>query len=96
MANTTGKKYGGRSKGTPNRTTLETKTLLKSIIDKELPKMGGILERLEPMERINAIAKLLVYILPKQQETSLEVKEPLTEEAIAYRIAELKKKLYND
>jgi hypothetical protein len=29
MANTTGKKYGGRQKGTPNKLTKELRTLLK-------------------------------------------------------------------
>ena len=31
MANTTGKKYGGREKGTPNRLTKELSTFLKYI-----------------------------------------------------------------
>ena len=89
-------KTGGRSKGTPNRTTAETKDLLKSIVGKELTKLGVMLEQLEPMERINAISKLLPYILPKQQETSIEIKQPLTEEARDKRILELKNKLKND
>lgn len=92
----TGIKTGGRSKGTPNRTTAETKELLKTIIGKELTKLGGMLAKLEPMERVNAISKLLPYILPKQQETSIELKQPLTEEARAARILELKNKLNND
>ncbi len=89
-------KTGGRSKGTPNRTTAETKDLLKSIVGKELTKLGVMLEQLEPMERINAISKLLPYILPKQQETSIEIKQPLTEEQREARLLELKNKLYND
>ena len=89
-------KTGGRSKGTPNRTTAETKDLLKSIVGKELTKLGVMLEQLEPMDRINAISKLLPYILPKQQETSIEIKQPLTREQSDARILELKKKLYND
>jgi len=31
MANTTGNKYGGRQKNTPNRGTKELRTLLKDI-----------------------------------------------------------------
>lgn len=93
MANTTGKKYGGRSKGTPNRTTAETKELLKTIVGTELDKLGVLLEQLEPMERVNAISKLLPYILPKQQEMIVEVKGTLTAEAREQRILELKKRL---
>ena len=36
MANTTGNKYGGRSKGTPNRLTKELRTVLKDIVYREL------------------------------------------------------------
>ena len=31
MANTTGKKHGGRKKGTPNRLTRELRTILKDV-----------------------------------------------------------------
>ena len=95
MANTTGKKFGGRTKGTPNRTTSETKELIKDIVNKELEWLPKLLMKLEPNERINAIAKLLPYVLPKQQELSVEVevKEYLTAEERVQRLKELKTKL---
>ena len=37
MANTTGKKFGGRKKGTPNKTTQSVKESLKSVYD----RLGG-------------------------------------------------------
>ena len=37
MANTTGKKFGGRKKGTPNKTTQSVKESLKYVYD----RMGG-------------------------------------------------------
>ena len=39
MANTTGKKYGGREKGTPNRLTKELRSVLKDIVYQELEKI---------------------------------------------------------
>jgi hypothetical protein len=39
MANTTGKKYGGRQKGTPNRMTKELRVLLKDIMYQELKEV---------------------------------------------------------
>ena len=36
MANTTGKKFGGRQKGTPNRLTKELRAVLKDLIHEEL------------------------------------------------------------
>ncbi len=86
----------GRPKGSLNKTTAETKDLLQKIIGKELTKLGAMLEQLEPNERITAISRLLPYILPKQQETSIEVKTVLSEEDRAKRILELKKQLQDD
>ena len=39
MANTTGKKYGGRQKGTPNRMTKELRSILKDILYQELEEI---------------------------------------------------------
>lgn len=92
MANTTGQKYGGRTKGTPNRTTVETKELLQKILGKELDKLETLLEKLEPSERVNAIAKLLPYIVPKQSEIKTEIKTEnieLSKEQREKRIADL-------
>lgn len=78
----TGIKTGGRTKGTPNRTTAETKTLLQSIVNREIKNLSLLLEQLEPNERVNALTKLLPYIVPKQTEIVVEPKnfelEPLT------------------
>lgn len=72
------KKTGGRVAGTPNRTTSETKELLNKIVGKELNKLGTLLEKLEPTERVNAIAKLLPYIVPKQSEIKAEIETNLS------------------
>ena len=82
----------GRSKGTPNRTTAETKELLQKIVGKELDKLGFLLEKLEPIERVNAIAKLLPYIVPRQSEIKADIKtenSEMTSEQREARIAEL-------
>ena len=67
-------KTGGRIAGTPNKTTTDTKEVLKNVLSKELDKLGNILNKLEPTERVNAIAKLLPYILPKTSEVKAEIK----------------------
>lgn len=76
MANTTGQKFGGRKKGVLNKTTKETKDLLKKIIDKELDKFEEMFEKLEHKERMEVVIKILPYILPKQSEISLTENEP--------------------
>ena len=49
MANTTGKKYGGRQKGTPNKvnsTSSETKQLLQNIVAKQIENLETTLDKL--------------------------------------------------
>lgn len=68
----TGIKTGGRQKGVLNRTTSETKEVLKKIVNKELNGINSLLRKLEPKERVDALIKLLPYIVPKQNAISLE------------------------
>ena len=77
MANTTGKKYGGRQKGTPNRMTKELRVLLKDIMYQELEKIQERFSLLEPKQRIELIIKLMPYILPKVNSISHTANEPL-------------------
>ena len=77
MANTTGNKYGGRQKGTPNRITKELRTLLKDILYQELEQIQKRLELLEPKERIELLIKLMPYTLPKVTSVSHTTNEPL-------------------
>lgn len=93
MANTTGKKFGGRTKGTENKTTQETKELLQKVVGKELDKLGVLLAKMEPLERVNSLAKLLPYILPKQSEITVGPKDEMTPEQKAKRLKELREKL---
>ena len=77
MANTTGKKYGGRKKGTPNRMTKELRVLLKDIMYKELEEVQERFSLLEPKKRIELIIKLMPYVLPKVNSISHKTNEPL-------------------
>ena len=65
MANTTGKKFGGRQKGTPNRLTKELRAVLKDLIHEELETLQERMDHLDPKERLEVLVKLLPYILPK-------------------------------
>ena len=77
MANTTGNKYGGREKGTPNKLTKEIRKILNNIVHKELEKVEENLNTLEPKQRLEVLIKLMPYALPKVEsisETDLESK----------------------
>lgn len=77
MANTSGKKYGGRQKGTPNRMTKELRSVLKDVLYKELDDIQERFNLLEPKERIELLIKLLPYALPKVTAISHTTNEPL-------------------
>ena len=62
MANSTGKKYGGRQKGTPNKLTKELRTLLKDIMYDELEELQEVLGALNPKDRVELLIKLMPYI----------------------------------
>ena len=51
MANTTGDKYGGREKGTPNRITKELRSLLKDVLYEEIGALQDRLDALNPKEK---------------------------------------------
>ena len=67
MANNTGKKYGGRQKGTPNRMTKELRSVLKDLMFEELEHLKEKLDALKPRERVELLIKLMPFILPKRQ-----------------------------
>ena len=74
MANTTGNKYGGRQKGTPNRITKELRSLLKDVMYDEIVALQERLDALNPKERIE---KLMPYVIPKVTSVSHTTNEPL-------------------
>ena len=77
MANTTGKKYGGRQKGTPNKLTKELRSVLKDILYQELEQIQEHLETLNSKERVELLIKLMPYVLPKVTSISHTTNEPL-------------------
>lgn len=73
----------GRPKGSINKTSAETKELLQKIVSNELEGIAERLEKLDNKERIDAVIKLLPYIVPKQSEISIDTEyrnnfQPLT------------------
>jgi hypothetical protein len=77
MANTTGIKYGGRQKGTPNRMTKELRSILKDMMYQEIDIIQDHLDQLSPKERIEILIKLMPFVLPKTTSISHTTNEPL-------------------
>jgi hypothetical protein len=61
--NTTGNKYGGRTKGTPNKLTSKIKEKLSSIISEAIDSLD--LDTMSKAERLKLIQIGLTYIIPR-------------------------------
>jgi hypothetical protein len=72
MANTTGKKFGGRQKGTKNRIDAEIREEFAIFLKYASPKITGLWEQLleeNPKEALNVIKDYAEFVLPKLQRT---------------------------
>jgi hypothetical protein len=67
----------GRTKGKENRTTKETKELLKSILQGQLDTLDQRQDELTHTERIQLAKSILPYVLPKLQSTVIRQGEAL-------------------
>ena len=77
MANTAGKKFGGREKGTPNKLTKELRSALKDVLYDEIERLPHRLDALETKDRLELLVKLMPYVFPKVQSVSQSLDEPL-------------------
>jgi len=71
--NTTGYKFGGRTKGTPNKLTSEIKDKLSTIINEAIDSID--LENMSKAEKLKLIQLGLPYVMTKPQQ-----EEPQQEE----------------
>ncbi len=60
-----GMKLGGRTKGTPNKTTQKIKDAYSKLLKDNLETLQDDLSKLEPKDRLNFMLNLSEYILPK-------------------------------
>ena len=64
--NKTGKKYGGRTKGTPNKLTSEIKDKLASVINEAIDSID--LDSMSKAEKLKLIQLGLPYVMTKPQQ----------------------------
>ena len=82
MANTTGRKYGGRKKGTTNKLTKEIRSILKELVCEEFESLRDNLGKLNPSERLDVLIKLMPYVLPKVKPIDMKAGEPFDYEEL--------------
>jgi hypothetical protein len=96
MANTTGKKYGGRKKGVPNKVTSNLRDWLGKLIDKNRLQIARDIKTLEPKERLMILEKFMQYTVPKMQsvQTTIDFNQ-LTDEQLDAAINKLTEDVKN-
>ncbi len=67
----------GRPKGTPNKLTSELREALKDVMSGEIETLPERLEQLEAKERVDAVIKLMQYVLPKLETLNAKDGEPV-------------------
>ena len=77
MANNTGKKFGGREKGTPNVLTKEVRAVLKAVVFEEVALIQDHLKELDPKIRLQILIKLLPYVCPKLESVQHDLGESM-------------------
>ena len=73
--NTTGKKFGGRKKGTPNKLTAEVKEKVQSLLDGAIGSID--LNECTTAERIRLIEIGLRYTLPTMKQIENQPEESI-------------------
>lgn len=68
-----GKKYGGRTKGTPNKTTVINRNIITSMLSEysESGQMSDDFDALEPKDRLTIAEKMMQYVMPKIQSVDI-------------------------
>lgn len=74
-------RLGGRSKGTPNKSTTDLRNWLSGVLNGNRNQFERDLKELLPEERVRVLSGLFNYVIPKQQ--SLSVEEQISTETEA-------------
>ena len=78
--NTTGKKFGGRTKGTPNKLNSKIKDKLSSIISEAIDSFD--IADMTKAERLKLIQLGIPYIITKPQQEEIQEQQNITIEII--------------
>jgi hypothetical protein len=86
MANNTGQKFGGRTKGVPNRDTTEIRNSFQLLIENNLKQLEKDLKDLEPKDRAKLLLDLAKFVIPTMKATELNDISDRSIEPITFRI----------
>lgn len=73
--NNTGKKYGGRTKNTPNKITSEVRDKISKILDNNINQVEQDLKQLQPKDRLSILLQFMKFIIPQLKQVEIEHQE---------------------
>lgn len=85
------RKTGGRQKGSVNKVTAMTKAVISDLLSdyQDSGLMGSDFLALEPKDRFQCAEKMMQYIMPKMQSTSVDFNNKTTKITIEQQLREL-------
>ena len=85
------RKTGGRQKGSVNKVTAMTKAVISDLLSdyQDSGLMGSDFLSLEPKDRFKCAEKMMQYIMPKMQSTSVDFNNKTTKITIEQQLREL-------
>lgn len=86
-----GKKYGGRQKGTPNKTTTMTKEVIAKLLSdyQETGLMHEDWLKLTPKDRMYVMTNLTNYVMPKMQAVAVDLNANEQQLAVSVKLKTL-------
>lgn len=86
-----GKKYGGRQKGTPNKTTTMTKEVIANLLSdyQETGLMHEDWLKLTPKDRMYVMTSLTNYVMPKMQAVAVDLNANEQQLAVSVKLKNL-------
>lgn len=87
----TGRKTGGRKKGTPNKATSLGKTVISQLLAdySDSGLMTADFKALDPKDRLAIAEKLMQYVIPKMQATAIDLTAAESDTTLEQRLARL-------
>lgn len=67
-----GKKYGGRKKGTPNKTTSETRQLVQHVVAEQFDEFKKRMKELPDKEFCQVYLQMCKFVIPSLQSVKIE------------------------
>lgn len=88
-----GKKYGGRQKGTPNKTTSMSKKIIAELLDNYSASglMASDFEKLLAKDRLYIAKDLMQYVMPKMQAVAVDMDADVKTRTTEDKLLELSK-----